>query len=53
MLKSMIISGHNFALVTTAQLSWHVQNFNMTGSLESKWEYEYFSQDFDYKLLNP
>ena len=44
MLKLMIISGHNLALVTTAQL---------TGSLESKWEYDYFSKDFVYKLLNP
>ena len=32
--KIMIRSGHNFAHVTTAKLSWHVQNCDLTGSLE-------------------
>ena len=36
MLKVMIQSGHNFAHVTTAELSWHVQNCDLIRSLEWK-----------------
>ena len=34
--KIIIQSSHNFAHVTTAQLSWHVQNYDLIGSLQSK-----------------
>ena len=33
--KIMIQSGHNFAHDTTAQLSWHVQNYDLIRSLET------------------
>ena len=32
--KLMMWSGHNFAHATTAELSWHVQNYDMFGALE-------------------
>ena len=32
-LMTMIQSGHNFAHVTTTQLSWHVQNYDLIWSL--------------------
>ena len=35
-LKTTIISGHNFADVTTAELSWHVQNYDLIGWLKSR-----------------
>ena len=34
----MIQLGHNFAYVTTAQLSWHVQKWDLFGSLLLKLE---------------
>ena len=46
-------SGHNFAHVTTAQLSWHVPNYDLILSLETKINWEEFSQEFnwcDYKM---
>ena len=38
----MIPSGENFAHVMTAQLSWHVQNYDLIRSLESKSEHKEF-----------
>ena len=35
-------SGHNFAHAMTAELSWHVQDCGLIGSLESKFELKYF-----------
>ena len=40
--KMMIQSGYNFAHATTAQLSWHVQNRDLIGSLEIKLRQKYF-----------
>ena len=37
-------SGHKFAHVMTAQLSWHVQNCDLIGSLLFKYEQNYFFQ---------
>ena len=36
--KIIIQSGHNFTHFMTAELSWHVQNYDLIGSLESKLE---------------
>ena len=47
--KVMIRSGHNFAHVTTAQLPWHVQSYDLPGSLWSKLKnfiLYFFFQDF-------
>ena len=49
----MIQWGHKFAHVTTAQLSWHVQNYDLIGSLFVKEEQHEFSQDLHHKLINP
>ena len=49
----MIQSCHNFAHVPTAQLSWHAQNCDLIGSLESKLVVPEFSQNFNYELINP
>ena len=38
----MIQSGHNFAHAMTTELSWHVQNCDLTGSLESQLDVEEF-----------
>ena len=48
----MIQAGHNFAHAMTAELSWHVQNFDLIGSLESNFEQTKLSQDNDYGLIN-
>ena len=47
----MIWSGHNFAHVMTAMLSWHVQNWDLIGSL-SDTKNVFISQDLDLKLIN-
>ena len=52
LLWKIIWSGHNFAHVTTAELSWHVQFCDLTGPLESKLEQKLFSQNFNYQLIN-
>ena len=49
----MIQSSHNFAHAMTAQLSWHVQDYDLIGSLESKLEHQEFQQDFNCKLIYP
>ena len=46
----MIQSVDNFAHVTTAELSWYVQNCDLIGSLESKLEHKGYWQDVDYEL---
>ena len=51
-IKIMTRSGHNFAHAMTARLSWHVQNYDLIASLESKLEQKYFSQDFSDELLH-
>ena len=48
----MLISDHNFAHAMTAQLSWHVQNCDLNGSLESQLEQNEFLKDFNYELMN-
>ena len=35
-MKILIQSDHNFAHATTAELSWHVQNYDLIGSLQCK-----------------
>ena len=35
-MNHMIQLGHNLAHATTVQLSWHVQNYDLIGSLFSK-----------------
>ena len=47
----MIQAGHKLAHITTAQLSWHVQNCDQIRSLLSK--KIKFLQDKDYKLIEP
>ena len=47
----MIQSGYNFAHVTTAQLSWHVQNCDLIGSLESELKQKRFSQNLNYEFI--
>ena len=51
--KIMMQSGHNFAHVKAAQLSWHVQNYGLIPSSGSKSEQNKFSRDLDYELINP
>ena len=48
----MIQSSHNFAHAMTAELSWHVQNFDLIGSLEWNFEQTKLSQGNDYELIN-
>ena len=48
----MIWSGHNFAHATTTKLSWHVQKYDLIGSLEFKLTTNEASQDFSYELIN-
>ena len=52
MQKIMIKSGYNYAHVTTAELPWHVQNYDLIGSLKWKLEKNEIWQDFDDKLMN-
>ena len=51
--KIILRSGHNFAHVTTAGLSLHVQNCGLVVVLKSKWEQLELSRDFNYELINP
>ena len=51
MFKIIIQSSHNFAHVTTAELSWHVQNFDLIGPGGRKLEQTELLQDFKYELL--
>ena len=46
-------SCHDFAHVMTAQLSWHVQNFDLIGSIFLCSSYMYFWWDLHYELINP
>ena len=48
----MIQSGHKFAHVTTAQLSWHVQNCDLVSYLFIKQKQHDFLQDLGYELIN-
>ena len=41
-----IRSGHNYARATTVELSWHMQNYDLIGSLELKWERNEFFARF-------
>ena len=50
--KIMIRSGHNFAHVMTAELSWHVQICGLISSLESWWKQREFSLYFNDQLTN-
>ena len=47
----MIQSGHKFAHVTTAQLSWHVQNWDLIESLDFNTEHVFVFQELDYNLI--
>ena len=47
----LIRSGHNFAFVTTAQLSWHVLSYVLTSSLESWLKQKEFLYDFILEFL--
>ena len=49
----MIRSGHSFARVTTAELSWHVQIYDLIASLQLWLKQRMFSQDFIYEFINP
>ena len=48
----MIQSCHNFAHDTTAQLSCHVQNRDLIGSLNFMQKTDVFLWDLDYQLIN-
>ena len=48
----MIQSGHNFAHAMTAELSWHVQNYYLIKSVESKLEQNECSQIFSDQSTN-
>ena len=48
----MMQSRHNFAHVKTAKLSWHVQNYDIIGSLVLKYEHTEILKDFNYDLIN-
>ena len=52
MAQTAIRSGNNFAHATTAKLSWHMQNCELIGSIESKLKQNEFSQDFNYEPIN-
>ena len=52
-LKIMTKSVDNFTHAMTAQLSWHVQNCNLTWSLETISKQGHFSQDFNNQLIKP
>ena len=51
--KITIRSGHNFAHVMTAQLSWHVQNYDLIGSSESWIKQKTFLWNFNDELVKP
>ena len=51
MFKIITQSSHNFAHVTTAQLSWYVQNCDLIGPVGRKFEHTELLQDFKYQLL--
>ena len=46
-----IQSGHKFAYVTTAQLSWHVQTCDLIRWLVSKWKQHEFLWDLGFELI--
>ena len=48
----MIQKSYNFAHVTTAELSWHVQNYDLVGTLFLKKEQYDFLQDLIFELIN-
>ena len=50
--KIIIQSSHNFAHAMTAQLSWHVQNYDLTGPLQLKIKAEMIPHDFDNEFMN-
>ena len=47
----MVQSDDNFAHVTTAELSWHVQNCHMIGSIHFMLEHYAFLRDLDEELM--
>ena len=50
---NMIIrSGHNFAHIMTAELSWYVQICDLMNSLKLWLKQGWFLQDFSYELIN-
>ena len=51
--KLMIQSGHNFVHATTAQLPWHVQNYDRIGSLRYVLEQKMISVRFESWALDP
>ena len=48
----MVKSDHNFAHVTTAELSWHVQNCDMLWSLSFKSKQPKYLWDINHELIN-
>ena len=52
-LITMLQSCQNSAHVTTAELSWHVQNCDMISLLFFSSEHHIILQDFDYEFINP
>ena len=48
----IISSDHNFAHVTTAVLSWHVQNYDLIWSLFFMQEQYVLLQDLGFELMN-
>ena len=50
--KILTRSGHNFAHVTTAELSWHVQSGELIRSIMLNLEQKEFWQDLEYKFIN-
>ena len=48
----IIQSSENFARVTTAELSWHVRNYDLVGALFLKKEHHDFLQDLIFELIN-
>ena len=49
----MIQSGHNYAHVMTAQLSWHVQNYDLNAFFVNTLQQPVFYFDLDYHNINP
>ena len=47
-----IHSHHNFAHVTTSQLSWHVRHYDLIGWLFFMQDYHEYLWDFDYEFIN-
>ena len=48
----MIQSGHNYAHVMTAQLSWHVQNYDLNAFFVNTLQQPVFYFDLDYHNIN-